>query len=242
MSTTHDSTLPGTADGMAEFDAITSKWGPITMVLGLIASLAGPLYLLFGDFGITTGEVLVAYLAVAAVIGLFWVLEPLTYFPILGPAAMYQAFMIGNISNKLLPAALVAQSTLDVKPGTRKGDLAAVLAICGAAAVHLTSLLVFVGFFGAAILAATPPEMLQVVQVYVLPALIAAVLVQAIFTVRQPRTAVIAIIVSLAIGLLLVPAWGDAIFFAVPLAVFFTIALAWFLRSRTDATAPATAD
>lgn len=41
--------------------------------------------------------------------------------------------MIGNISNKLVPAAIVAQSSIGAKAGTKRGDLAAVMAIGGAA-------------------------------------------------------------------------------------------------------------
>ena len=104
----------------------------------MLISIIGPLYLVFaGGLDIGPGQLWIAFAAVAATFGIIWIVEPLTYYPILGPAAMYQAFMIGNISNKLLPAALIAQTNIGAKPGSKRAELAAVVAICGAAVVHL---------------------------------------------------------------------------------------------------------
>ena len=109
---------------LADFDRTTSRWGRLTMLCGLIISLAGPLYLVFfTGLDISAGQLWTAFLGVAAVFAIIWLVEPVTYFPILGPAAMYQAFMIGNISSKLLPSALVAQNRIGAKPGTRRAEL-----------------------------------------------------------------------------------------------------------------------
>jgi hypothetical protein len=219
--------------GMARFERTTSRWGRITMTAGLLLSLAGPAYLVFIlDLGVSVDQILGAYAAVAATFLVFALVEPITYFPILGQAAMYQAFMIGNISNKLLPAAVVAQSSIGVKPGSRKGDLAAVMAICGAATVHLVSLLVFVGLLGTWLLSLIPAPVTEVARLYILPAILGAVLVQSIATVKQARTTVIAVTASLVLlfGVLpLVPALGS---FGIALAVLATVILAWMLRAK----------
>jgi hypothetical protein len=231
---TTSTTSPTIDTALADFDATTSRWGRLTMLAGLCLSLAGPLWLLLtADLGVTTAQIVAAFLAVAASFGVFWVLEPLTYYPILGPAAMYQAFMIGNISNKLLPAALVAQSSLGVKPGTKKGDLTSVLAICGAATVHLTSLLIFVGIFGSYLLSIMPADVIEVVRTYILPALMGAVLVQAIATLHQLRPTVIAVVVALSVQFLLIPVWGDAALYGVAITVFATVILSWLSRDRS---------
>ena len=180
MSVSAQSTLTPeqAAAGMAEFDRTTSRWGRITMICGLILSLAGPFYLVFfADLGVTVTQLSTAFLAVAATFFIIWIIEPLTYFPILGSASMYQAFMIGNISNKLLPAALMAQSRIGAKPGTHRGSLSALMAICGAAAVHLASLLVFVGILGTWLISIIPVEVIGVIRLYVFPAVIGAVIV-----------------------------------------------------------------
>ncbi|MFB9072170.1 hypothetical protein ACFFIO_16610 [Citricoccus parietis] len=244
MSTTATTTAPGrvhAAGSMDEFDATTSRWGRLTMIAGLIFSLAGPLYLVFfGDLGVTASALFTAFAAVAGTFFLIWIIEPVTYFPILGPASMYQAFMIGNISNKLLPSALIAQARVDAKPGTHRGGLAAVMAICGAAAVHLLSLLVFVGLLGTWLISVIPTEITDVVRVYVLPAVLGAVIVQAIVSLKQVRATVVAIIVAILVQFVLVPLVPGIAMAATAIAVIATLVIVWFVRKRDDAEPTAT--
>jgi hypothetical protein len=218
---------------MHRFETTTSRWGRLTMIAGLIVSLAGPLYLVFfGNLGIEATQLWTAFAAVAGTFFIIWLVEPVTYFPILGPAAMYQAFMIGNISNKLLPSALVAQENIGAKPGTPRGSLAASMAICGAAAVHLLSLLVFVGLLGTWLLSIMPESAMGVVRTYVVPAVFGAVAVQSIISVRRLRPTVIALVVAVLVQLVLVPAFPQLAFVATGVCVIATIILAWFLRAR----------
>nr|WP_231366357.1 hypothetical protein [Zhihengliuella flava] len=218
---------------MHEFERTTSRWGRITMVAGLLLSLAGPLYIaLFMDLGITLAHVITAYLAVATTFLVFAIVEPITYFPILGPAAMYQAFMIGNIANKLLPAAICAQGRIDAKPGTKQGDLAAVMGICGAAIVHLTSLLVFVGILGTWLLSAIPESVTEVARLYILPSIVGAVLVQAIASVKQLRPTLISLAVAVVVVFVVVPAVPALTYFGTALGVVATAVISWFARPR----------
>ncbi|MGP6172598.1 hypothetical protein [Corynebacterium sp. A21] len=223
-----------TADAaMAQFESQTGRYGSLTMIAGLIFSLLGPLYLVFfGGLEITPGMIWIAFLAVAAIFGVLWFVEPLTYFPILGPAAMYQAFMIGNISNKLLPAAIVAQATIGAKPGTKRGDLAAVMAIGGAATVHLISLLIFVGGLGTWLVTLVPQEIIEVARVYILPSLMGAVLVQAIVSMRNIRATFIAITLAAVVHFLVVPAFPALGMFATAVVVAASIIVTWILRDR----------
>lgn len=235
---THDSapttTDPGAA-AYARYDAVTSRWGRLTMFGCLLLSLAGPLYLAFGtDLDIRTSELLTAFAAVAAVFGVLWVVEVITYYPVLGPASTYQAFMIGNIANKLLPSAIVAQATIDAKPGTRRAELAAVMAICGAAIVHIISLLVFVGFLGTWLVSLLPEPVVEVARIYIFPAIIGAVIVQLAVYVRSVRILVMALTVAVVVQVLLVPRLGDTFGnFATAIVVVVTMVLAWFLRDRS---------
>ncbi|MGP4991195.1 hypothetical protein ACTXIX_11535 [Glutamicibacter ardleyensis] len=220
-------------DALGAFDKTTSHWGRITMIIGLFFSLAAPAYLVFlSGLDIELSGIFAAFAALAAVFGVIWIVEPLTYYPILGASSMYQAFMIGNISNKLLPAAMIAQSTIGVKPGTRKGELASVAAICGAAAVHLTSLFIFVGLLGTWLVSVIPADIVQTVQLYILPTVMGAVLIQAIVSQKSPRAAVIASVVSLIVVFVLSPLSPKMALFSTAIAVISTAVLAWVLRDR----------
>lgn len=215
------------------FDRTTSRWGRLTMIAGLLLSVGGPTYLvLFGDLGVTSAQLWTAFGAVAATFFVIWLVEPLTYYPILGPAAMYQAFMIGNISNKLLPSALVAQTTVGAPPGSKRGDLAAVMAICGAAAVHLLSLLVFVGLLGTWLVSVIPPELTALARVYVLPAVMGAVIVQAIVSMKALRPTLAALGVVLTVQYLLLPLVPALAMMSTAISVIGTILIAWFTRKR----------
>ncbi|MCW2134102.1 hypothetical protein [Arthrobacter sp. VKM Ac-2550] len=223
---------------LAEFDRTTSRWGRLTMIAGLILSVAGPLYLVFfTGLDISAAQLWTAFAAVAAVFAVIWIVEPVTYFPILGPAAMYQAFMIGNISSKLLPSALIAQTRIGAKPGTRRGDFAAVAAICGAAAIHLVSLALFVGILGTWLISIIPVEVIDVARLYVLPSVLGAVIVQAILTIKQLRITIIAVVVALLVQFVLLPLVPAIAFLTTGIAVIGTIIVSWLARDRKPAVA-----
>jgi hypothetical protein len=234
--TTSTAAAADSQSGLAEFDRTTSRWGRLTMIAGLAISLAGPLYLVFfTGLDISAGQLWTAFAAVAAVFAVIWIVEPVTYFPILGPAAMYQAFMIGNISSKLLPSALVAQNRIGAKPGTRRGDFAAVAAICGAAAIHLVSLALFVGLLGTWLISIIPAEVIDVARLYILPSVIGAVIVQAIVTIKQPRITLIAVVVALLVQFVLLPLAPAIAFLTTGIAVIATIVVSWLARDRKTA-------
>lgn len=223
---------------LAEFDRTTSRWGRLTMIAGLVFSVAGPLYLVFfTGLDVSAAQLWTAFAAVAAVFAIIWIVEPVTYFPILGPAAMYQAFMIGNISSKLLPSALIAQTRIGAKPGTRRGDFAAVAAICGAAAIHLVSLAVFVGILGTWLISIIPTEIIDVARLYVLPSVLGAVIVQAILTIKQLRITIIAVAVALLVQFVLLPLVPAIAFLTTGIAVIATIIVSWLARDRKPAAA-----
>ena len=220
--------------GFASFDRTTSIWGPVTLALGLLLSLAAALYAAFGSgVGVTPVELWTAVGAVLATFGVIAVIEPISYFPILGRSAMYQAFLIGNISNKLLPAALVAQGNLGEKPGTRRAELIAGGAIIGAVLVHVTTLILFVGVLGTWLIGALPPGVISVARFYILPAIFGAVVVQSVVSLKNLRTTFIAVGVAAIVVFLVVPLVPALANFGTAISVVFTIFIAWFARSRT---------
>lgn len=215
------------------FDATTARWGRLTMIAGMLVALAGPTYLMFfSGLEVDHLRVWAAFLAIAGTFAVLWVVEPVTYFPILGQASMYQVFMIGNISNKLLPAAMIAQAQIGAQTGTRRGELAAVMAIGGAVVVHLTSLLVLVGILGSSLVSMLPETVLTTIQTFILPSVLGAVLVQAIVSQKQPRTTVLAAVIASLVVFVLVPLMPSLAFFGTAVAVFATAATAWLLHRR----------
>lgn len=204
------------------------------MGLGLLISLAAALYAAFGSgMGITWVELVTAVAAVLATFGVIAIIEPISYFPILGRSAMYQAFLIGNIANKLLPAAVVAQANLGERPGTRRAELIAGSAIVGAVLIHITTLVLFVGVLGTWLVGMLPAPLIATARGYILPAVFGAVVLQSVLALKSRRTTAVAITVAALIVFVIVPQVPALTFYATALAVVITIAVSWYARSKT---------
>lgn len=218
---------------LAAFDRTTGRWGPLTLALSALLSIGVVAWVAFGSgMGITGAEFWTATGAVLATFAIVGIIEPVAYFPVLGNSAMYQAFMIGNIANKLLPAAMTAQDRLEEKPGSRRAELIAGSAIVGAVGVHLVSLILIVGIAGTWLVATLPPLVITVAQDYILPAIFGAVLLQAVLSQKSPRMTIIAAAVGVVVSFVLVPLFPALANLATAIAVVATILLAWFLRDR----------
>jgi hypothetical protein len=222
-----------TSAELAAFDRTTSIWGPITLGLGLLISLAAALYAAFGSgAGITGMELVTAVVAVLATFGVIAIIEPISYFPILGRSAMYQAFLIGNIANKLLPAAIVAQANLGEKPGTRRAELIAGSAIVGAVLIHITTLVLLVGVLGTWLVGMLPAPLIATARGYILPAVFGAVVLQSVLAMKSRRTTIVAVVVAAVIVFVVVPLAPALTFYATALAVIITIVVSWYARSN----------
>lgn len=224
------------SDAWSRFDATTSRWGRATMIAAIVLMIAGPLALAV-QLEVSPLAVVAAFLAIAAVFGVIWFVEPISYFPILGAASMYQAFMIGNISNKLLPAAITAQASIGARPETRRGQLAAVLAICGAATTHLLGLLIIVGIFGSVLVGLLPPDVTATIQTFILPAVMGAVIVQMVAGNPEPRLLAISLVVGAIVVFVLTPLIPAMSAIAIAVSVLATILLAIVLPGRAQPTA-----
>lgn len=219
------------------FDRNINIWGRITVGLGLILSLAGPIYLftvegLFPGWGI----IATALFAVASIFAVNWIVEPATYFPMLGVAGTYQAWLVGNISNKLLPAAITAQVATNTKAGTKRAELVSIAAISGAVILHVLSMLVFVALAGNWIVSIMPPR-LEAAFGFILPAILGAVLVQLIFTLRDVFTTAVALGIGIIVVFGLLTAFPAAAPWALPVVVAATVTLSVAKANRESKSA-----
>lgn len=217
--------------GWSVFDATTSRWGRLTLIAALIVLLTGP-GLLAAQHDVGVGAVVAGVATIGAAFGVVWFVEPISYFPILGPASMYQAFLIGNNSNKLVPAAVVAQARIGARPGTRRGQLASVLAICGAATTHVLALVIFVGLFGTLLVEMIPASMITTIQTSILPAIMGAVVVQICVTNFDLRLLSIAGGVSALVVFVLTPLVPVLAYIGIGVSVLATVALVLVLPGR----------
>lgn len=170
------------------------KWGRITNILGVLLSF-GPALVLAVYFKILPpmSAVFTGFVSIAGAVGVLWFIEPISYFPIVGVAGTYMAFLTGNISNLRIPSAAIAQSVAKVEPGTEEGSIIAVIGMAVSVLVNIV-VLIFGVIAGTTLLAALPPNVVQALN-YLLPALFGALFIQ--FTLTKPKLAPIAIAIAL---------------------------------------------
>lgn len=177
-----------------------NKIGVITNLLGVAASFL-PAIILAVVYGILPkgGALVTAFIAGASSFGVLWFVEPISYFPTLGPVGTYMAFLSGNISNMRVPCASMAQVSSEVEPGTEKGSVIATLGMAISIIIN-TSVLTIGVIAGSAILSALPANVVAALN-YLLPALFGALLVQ--FGLSKKGHAILILVIGIIIYVLL---------------------------------------
>lgn len=170
------------------------KWGKITGWLGIFLSF-GPALVLAVIYKIIPpiSAIFTAFIAIASAAGTLWIVEPISYFPIVGVAGTYMAFLTGNISNLRIPAAAVSQKVAGVEPGTEEGSIIATLGMAVSVIVNIIILALGV-FAGSSILSKLPQNVLDSFN-YLLPSLFGAIFVQ--FAIMKLKLAPIALGIAL---------------------------------------------
>ncbi len=192
--------------------------GVITMLLAVVLSF-GPLAYLYIVHGILPDwpTALAAWGLVAATFGAFYIVEPVSYYPILGLAGTYISFLSGNISNLRLPCAAMAQDVVGVPEGTRKGEIIGTMGICGSVVVNLLGA-TLAAFIGSWLIGILPEIVAEAFKIYTAPAIFGAVFGQ--FSLKEPKLAPFALGIPLILLYLNVAVW-----IVILAAVFGTVAI-----------------
>lgn len=222
MSTTPSSTS-STYD--KEYLPFIIRWGRITNWTALVLCFAPVCVLAFVyDLMPPVQAILSAFVAIASAVGVVWFVEPISYFPIIGVAGTYMAFISGNIGNLRIPCAMIAQKVAGVEPGTNEGAIVATLGMAVSIVVNTVILTAGIAA-GAQVLQQLPPALLKALQL-LLPALFGAVFVQFAMSKLKLAPVVFAICVLLALGVKsgIVPGFVStisAVFLSIGIAIFF---------------------
>lgn len=173
-----------------------NKIGKFTGYLGVTLSFV-PAILLAVVYGIVpkADALLIAFISGASAFGVLWFVEPISYFPIVGTAGTYMAFLSGNISNMRIPCASMAQVAADVKPGTDKGSIVATLGMAVSIVINV-SVLTIGAILGTSVLSMLPKPVVAALG-YMLPALFGALLMQ--FGMKMFKHSVIMLIIAIAL-------------------------------------------
>ncbi len=175
--------------------------GKLTGFLGVVLSFA-PAAVLAVIYGLlpNPAALLTAFIAAASAFGFLWVVEPISYFTVLGPVGTYMAFLSGNISNMRVPCASMAQISAGVEPGSNEGSIIATIGMATSIVINVSVLTIGV-ILGSSVLSMLPPSVTEALN-YLLPALFGALLMQ--FGLKQKSLAgtmlVFSILICIAIN------------------------------------------
>lgn len=179
--------------------------GIITMLIACVLSFP-PLVYLYFVHGILPpfAQSMTAWMLVASVFGAFYIVEPISYYPILGLAGTYISFLSGNISNLRLPCSAMAQEVVGVEEGTKQAEIIDTMGIVGSVIINLIGV-TLAAFVGTWLLGLFPKFVAEAFRQYTAPAIFGAVFGQ--FSMRQPKLAPFALAIPLTLLYFKAPIW-----------------------------------
>lgn len=127
----------------------------------------------FPDWGVA----LKAWFSIASVFIVFYIMEPISYYSVLGLGGTYLGVTTGNICDIRMSASATAQSVAGVKIGTKEGDITSTIGIAASVVVTLITVLV-AAIAGTAIVDLLPDRIVIVLQNYCIQAIMGAIYVQ----------------------------------------------------------------
>ena len=160
-----------------DFNALVIRLGVATMTAGIVANFIPPMYfwLAYGASPPLADIVKIAVLATTA-FGASWIVQLISYFPVLGMPGTYVSFLVGSVAEIRLPASAMAQRVTGVEQGTREAEVISTIAIAGSVlmSAFIITLFTFIGSTVVPLL----PKLIQKSFDYILPAVFAAVLLE----------------------------------------------------------------
>ena len=172
-----------------EYTPKINRIGKLTGYLGVLVAFT-PALVLAVVYGIVPkpAALLTAFISGTSAFGVL-------YFPVVGPAGTYMAFLSGNISNMRIPCASMAQVAAEVEPGTEKGSIIATLGMAVSIIINV-SVLTIGAILGSSVLAMLPDSVKAALN-YLLPALFGALFVQ--FGMKMIKHSVIMVVIAFAL-------------------------------------------
>jgi hypothetical protein len=152
----------------------SSKIGMIMIVI-VIVFMFGPLIYLKLAYGVFPqwGVALTAWGTIAAAFGVYYFVEPLSYYPILGITGTYMAFTAGSISDIRMPASSIAQEAAGVKFGSPEGSVVSTIGVAGSLFTSLT-VVFLTALVGTKIIGFLPDAIVVGLKSYTVPAIFGA--------------------------------------------------------------------
>lgn len=184
------------------------RFGVITVSGAILANFAPALYLWFAH-GVMPpfADILKIWAVAAAAYGVSWIVQPLSFFAVLGTVGQYISWVAGTVSTIRVPASTMAQKSAEVEPGTPQGDVISAMGIATSVFVSIGIITLFV-FIGSSVIPLLP-EFIRRSFKYILPAIFGALFVD--ISQKDIKLGAAALVAAFAItaaaGIIKIPSW-----------------------------------
>ncbi|EGO63346.1 hypothetical protein [Acetonema longum] len=153
------------------------KIGVITLTVGIVANFIPVAYLWMAYGEIPPFQDILKIWTIALVtFGVSWLVQPITFFSLLGTSGSYIGWLAGSVADIRCPAVTMAQKVTGYEAGTPEGEVISTMGIAGSILVSLSLITVFT-IIGANIIDILPPFIKESFKV-ILPAVFGAVYVE----------------------------------------------------------------
>ncbi len=171
-------------------------------------------------------DILAGWGLAASIYAVYAVVEPISYFPVLGLPGTYMSFLSGNIGNIRVPVSAVTQEAVGVEPGTKKAEIVSTLGIAGSIVTNL--IIVTVAAIGGAALMNVFPKKVLEAFAYVSPAIFGAIFgMYAGKNIKYGGFAFVLAMLLLNTGII-------PVYVIIPLCVFGTVAFGFLMHKKTE--------
>ena len=186
------------------FRSSAKTMGLLFVTIALICNFIPAIYVstITGQFP-SVGQLLQLWLAAAAAFGVGYIVQPVSFFPIVNMAGTFMCWICGNVGEVRAPAANMAQKVTNCEQGTPKVEIMSCIGIC--ASVFVTVIMIsFFALVGAQVMPLMPKFVMKMFG-FVLPCVLGAV--YADLASKNFVLGVIILLSSLA-GIMIVPKLG----------------------------------
>lgn len=150
--------------------------------------------------------VLKAWGMIATSFAALYIVEPVSFYSVLGLSGTYLSFLSGNIGNIRVPAAAMALEVTDTTQGTQEAEVVSTLGITGSIITNIF-FVTLAAFLGTALIKILPEVISEAFKNYTAPAIFGAVFGQ--FAIKYPKLAIFAFIIPVGMRIMVpsTPGW-----------------------------------
>lgn len=150
------------------------RLGYIFVTLALIADFLPAVYISFvtGVFP-SVSEIFQLWIAAAAAFGVGYIVQPVSFFPMVNMSGTFMVWLCGNVGEIRVPAATMAQSVTESEQGSPKAEIMGTLGIVGSIIVSVTLITIF-AFIGTQVMPLLPKTIVKGFS-FILPGVLGAV-------------------------------------------------------------------